>query len=457
MNIQTMKFTVHNTEKGASHPQPVTIELPASWISPLVHGTSDDGQMFVVQRIVSQSTDNSSVYIGVFTPREGQSVQFEDTPVPEDSIDGPVIVEVPDTRERDAICRLNTGYFDLELCRGTGKGEGASKWGIRHFSSLAQNFDLLASGNNAIGGFYGPFFTPDNGLINPPEHVVADVTAVEIGPIVRRYRLSGRIPDGLLPELRGKSFAIDFTFYAGADCFDRIYHVDHFQTQVNGRSVTDRITVGDEFEGGQNALAFDRFDSFNRTPYRSGDPYAELLKQEVKRTISTDEPGNERFGYFQKLLNRDLENAHWDLYWRLFSYWEHALDEETLNEHLGHVRAVAHVVADKEDRVWQFPEAPVNVSQVDDQTIFAGPAQYSAEFNTGTGQCMIWLTSSPSSAFQIVQRPQSGWVNWGTNGENECPSLPVGSTVRSIYGPYADSWRDEALGHIPGAVRLEAS
>ncbi len=28
---------------------------------------------------------------------------------------------------------------------------------------------------------------------------------------------------------------------------------------------------------------------------------------------------------------------------------------------------------------------------------------------------MVWWTSLPSGAFLIVQRRQSGWVNWGSN------------------------------------------
>lgn len=451
-----VRFVVGVTSNEQPRQQPVAITLPSSWKSSLIRAKSDDGQSFLCQRMCSQSTEDASIYIGVFTPHDGQVLEVSSTQVDSESLDGPTITQMDETQERDAICRLNTGYFDLELCRGAGEGEGSSQWGIRHFSSIADNCDLLKSGNNAIGGFYGPFFTPENGLINPPEHVVADVTSLEIGPIVHKYRLAGRIPDGLLPELKGKSFSVEFTFYAGADCFDRVYDVDHFQTVINGRSITDRITVGDEFEGGQNSLAFDRFDSFTYTPYRDGDPYAQLLREEVKSAISAEVQDNERFRYFQGLLNRDLENAHWDLYWRLFSYWEHALDEESLKERLNHVRSVAHVVADKENRVWKFPDAPIDVSKVEDQTIFAGPAQYSAEFNTHTGQCMIWLTSSPSTAFQIVQRPKSGWVNWGTNSENECPALPVGTTVRAVYGPYADSWRKEAMGHTLDAVRLEA-
>ena len=52
--------------------------------------------------------------------------------------------------------------------------------------------------------------------------------------------------------------------------------------------------------------------------------------------------------------------------------------------------------------------------------------------------------TGPSGAFQIVQRRQSGWVNWGSNGENECPELPVGVTIRTAYGPFAANWTEIA-------------
>lgn len=66
-------------------------------------------------------------------------------------------------QESDAFVRLDTGHFDLEMCTGTGQGTGDSKWGLRHFRSLEEGVDLLPSGNNAIGGFYGPFFTRRTG------------------------------------------------------------------------------------------------------------------------------------------------------------------------------------------------------------------------------------------------------------------------------------------------------
>ena len=458
------QFQVHYAEAGALGPRPIKVALPGHVTRPVLTSRTDQGRTVTFQRIITESDSETSIYLGIMEPHTGETITFDWSDDEEGPADGPAdvmsegITSIHPLRERDAICRLDTGYFDLELCRGTGTGEGASKWGIRHFMSKAEHIDLLKSGNNAIGGFYGPFFTPENGLINPPEHVVADVAVEEYGPVMHRYRLSGRIPDGLRPELRGQSFAVEFTFYRDLDFFDRIYHVDHFKTEVNGRNALDRITVGDEFEGGEGDLVFDRFESYNHTAYRAGDPYADLLKQEVSSIITQAKEAEQgkgsgqdstethpaRFAYFRKLLDRNLANAHWDLYWRLFCYWEHALTDEQMQDHLKHVTSLAHVSADDNERPWELPQSAIDVSAVDDQTIFPGPADCTAEFNSQNKRCMIWLTSRPSGGFQIVQRPQSGWVNWGTNTENESPALPVGTHIRTIYGPYADSWRERA-------------
>ncbi len=96
-------------------------------------------------------------------------------------------------READCFVRLDTGAFDLEMCSGTAGGLGSSKWGLRHFRSLGDGFELLPSGNNAIGGFYGPFFTPENGLINPPEHTVVRIETIERGPVLHHYRMHGTV------------------------------------------------------------------------------------------------------------------------------------------------------------------------------------------------------------------------------------------------------------------------
>lgn len=353
-------------------------------------------------------------------------------------------ITVRDPQESDAVARLDTGYFDLELCRGTAQGTGASKWGLRHFSTLDEGIDLLPQGNNAIGGFYGPFFTPENGLINPPEHVVAEVAVLERGPLLHRYRFSGVVPDGLLPELRGKRFTVDWQFTYGTPWFSRRYSVDDFQTVINGRSVTDKITVGDEFESGAGEAVFTRFEAYEGTRYRAGDPYAKELEAAVADALATDGPVSDRFESFRSLLSGDLGSAHWDLYWRPFSTWESALDDSDLDKYLQDVRSRAHVAADLNNRPWTLTGEGVDASAAPDQTIFAGPATKTTEYHPDRDRTMVWWTSQASGAFQIVQRPPSGWVNWGTNGENECPELPVGADIKTAYGRFAQRWTDIA-------------
>jgi hypothetical protein len=330
------------------------------------------------------------------------------------------------------------------MCSGTAEGTGSSKWGLRHFATLKEGIDLLPSGNNAIGGFYGPFFTPENGLINPPEHTTVDIETLEHGPVLHHYRMYGTIPDGLLEELKGKTFSIDWKFTYGTPYFTRSYRVDDFQTVINGRSITNKITVGDEFEAGQGDVVFDRFEAYGGTRYRAGDPYAAELAHMVDETIANSASGTAKFQDFRRQLTGNIEAAHWDLYWRLFCSWEGALDEEEIRARLGQVRATSHVLADLPERRWTIEDAPVDVSAVPHETIFAGPASKTAEFHSELDRTMVWWTSEPSGAFQIVQRRQSGWVNWGTNGENECPELPVGVQIKTAYGMFSDGWQHVA-------------
>lgn len=395
----------------------------------------DDGRVVTCQRLDSQSNDTRTSFV-VLVSFDGR-LQL--------TLLGPA--EAPDegikelqAKEADAFVRLDTGYFDLEICRGTGQGTGASKWGIRHFAGTHEGVDLLPSGNNAMGGFYGPFFTPENGLINPPEHATVDIAVVEDGALMRQYRMRGVVPDGLLPELMGKAFEIDWTFFHGAHYFERQYRVDGFSTVINGRSVENKITVGDEFEGGLGELVFDRYAAYHGTVYRAGDPYAGLLVDMVADTLATTQASGTKLQEFRAGL-ADMESSHWDLYWRLFSVWEGALDRSEIQERLDRVRADAHVVADRTERRWQVTDEAVNVSLEQHETIFAGPATKTVEYHLERGRAMVWWTSAASGAFQIVQRRQSGWVNWGTNGENECPELPVGVTIRTAYGPFVDQWK----------------
>jgi hypothetical protein len=432
-------ITIIDPLKSTRLHEPVSFTTEDDLREPLWWATAEDGQRILCQRLSTSSDPGRTRFVAVVS-FEGSMQLRLDRPCDASSWEEVRGIRKLEPREADAFVRLDTGAFDLELCSGTAQGLGSSKWGIRHFRALFDGFELLPSGNNAIGGFYGPFFTPENGLINPPEHTTVRIEVVEHGPVLHHYRMEGVIPDGLLDELRGKRFTIDWRFAYECPYFERRYLVDPFHTVINGRSVTNKITVGDEFEGGKRQLVFDRFAAYGGTRYRAGDPYAGELVAMVAETVANSMNGGPKFEEFRSQL-ADIESAHWDLYWRLFCAWEKVLGEDEIRDRLAKVRAAAHVKADLPDRQWILTEEPVEVSATSHETIFPGPASKTVEYDSQTGRAMIWWTSQPSGAFQIVQRRQSGWVNWGTNSENECPELPVGVTIKTGYGPFAKNWQ----------------
>ncbi|MBB1503059.1 hypothetical protein H5397_16820 [Propioniciclava sp. MC1683] len=445
-----MSHTVYVTSThGPRLSEPLEFSVPGQIEEDLWIAVDQAGQELLCQRLKNQPDEARTAFVTVAS-FDGDYEFTLDRPA-DGAAQG---ITTGEPIEDDAFVRLNTGYFDVEICSGTAQGEGSSKWGIRHFSSIEEGIDLLPSGNNAIGGFYGPFFTPENGLINPPEHTTVEIEVVEEGPVLYALRMHGTIPDGLLEELKGKNFTIDWRFTYGTPWFSRRYQVDDFQTVINGRSITNKITVGDEFEGGQGELVFDRFDCPGGVRYRAGDPYAGQLVEMVNETIASDGDRPAKFDTFKEMLSGDLESAHWDLYWRLFCSWEGALPEDEIRERLARVCSESHVLADLTDRPWIMADGPVDVQTVPHETIFPGAAQKTVEYHSELGRAMVWWTSEPSGQFQIVQRRQSGWVNWGSNGENECPELPVGVLIKTAYGQYAESWLEVAdqLENAPGVT-----
>ena len=174
----------------------------------------------------------------------------------------------------DGFRRLDTGSYILELCRGTAKGDGGSKWGIRHFEHKDQAINLIAGNKNAFGGVYGPFFTPENGMVNPPAHAIAEIETITEGPVKCQYRMRIETPKGLLPELAGKTIEIWWTFFHRSHWFVRSYFVDDYETVIDGRMVRNRITVGDEIESGKGNLMLSTYRHHDGTRYRAGDLYA---------------------------------------------------------------------------------------------------------------------------------------------------------------------------------------
>ncbi|MFG2585335.1 hypothetical protein [Streptomyces malaysiensis] len=302
--------------------EPLTFTVDAALEGDLWTARTDTGEEVLCQRLTAPAAPGRTTFVAVVSFEQRVELTLAG---PAQSVGGGIRIREP--KEPDAFVRLDTGYFDLEMCTGTAQGTGASKWGLRHFGAVAEGVDLLPSGNNAIGGFYGPFFTPENGLINPPEHTTVDIEVVERGPVLHHYRMHGTVPDGLLEELRGKTFSIDWRFTHGTPYFTRSYRVDDFQAVINGRSVSNKITVGDEFESGAGDIVFTRFEAYDGTRYGAGDPYAEELKTMVGKLLASGISATEKFETFKSLLTGDFDSAHWDLYWRLFSTWEGALPD----------------------------------------------------------------------------------------------------------------------------------
>lgn len=359
----------------------------------------------------------------------------------------------------DGFRRLDTGRYVLELCLGTAKGHGGSKWGIRHFEDKEQAINLIANNMNAFGGVYGPFFTPENGLVNPPAHAIADIQVITEGPITCQYRMKVKVPDGLLPELMGKSLDIRWSFYWRSPWFVRTYFVDDYETTIDGRPCRNRITVGDEIESGKNNLLLSTYRHHDGTRYRAGDLYAEILLARLKdlqaRQPEAISAAMEKLGIDP---NEDPASWHWDNYWRMFSAIERALPRDLLKDEVERIWRSANdiVWSDKEHNLMKYTDDAVDVNREPQQTIFPLNAQKTCEYSPISEYAFVRYVNRKVPRMQIVQRFESGWVNWGTNGENEYPELPSGSTIWSAYGRFED-WEAEAdKMETPLAVSLGA-
>lgn len=348
--------------------------------------------------------------------------------------------------QKDGFRRLDTGHYILELCKGTADGTSFGKWGIRYFKAKAEDKNLIKDYSNAIGGFYGPFFTPKNGLINPPEHTIVDITMEEEGPLYCRYRFDGQVPDGLDPNLKGKKFNIIWEFFYNTPIFRRQYNVDKFSTTVDGSPIINKITVGDEFESGQGDRVFNRFESYGNTYYREGDPYANILYDGVYKLLDeATEENNPKIKEYRESIGKELNEVSWDYFWRLFCVEAGILSDEEIEEHISEIIPEAHEVVYETDRFNQvkLSENGVDVNAVPEQTVFVTNADKTAHINDNTGYKMVWYTNNVVSHYQIVQRNDSGWVNWGTNGENEYPELPIGSVITTGYDKF-EVWEEFA-------------
>ena len=246
----TYHITLTDPMNGPRDREPITFTLPERLAEPLWWAITDEDERILCQRLEHESSVSSTAFIATVS-FSGTLKMRLDRPLTTAEVDDISGIQTLPGRESDCFARLNT---------------------------------------------------PENGLINPPEHTVVDIEVVEQGPVYHHYRMRGAIPDGLLPELRGKRFAIDWKFSWNTPWFQRRYWVDDFSTVINGRSVTNKITVGDEFESGPGNLLFDRFAAYGGTRYRAGDPYAEELAAMVANTVATSENQSPKFAEFREQL-----------------------------------------------------------------------------------------------------------------------------------------------------------
>lgn len=350
-----------------------------------------------------------------------------------------------DTTQEDGFKRLDTGYYELELCFGKANGTSAGKWGIRFFENIQERKNLIKDCSNAIGGFYGPFFTPKNGLINPPEHTKVDIITEVVGNLYHRYRFKGKIPNGIDENLNNKKFEIIWEFYYGSPVFRRKYLVDDFETYVDGMVVKNKITVGDEFESGQGNVVFNKFAAYGDTFYRQGDLYANILSDNVREILRKDIPTDHpELLKYKKAIGLNINEVSWDYFWKMFCSEENLLTQEEIREHVDKIIPTAHQITHQGIRNQQvLKERSIEVNDAPEQTIFPMGANKTCEYSDETGYSMVWYTDTMINRYQIVQRKDSGWVNWGTNGENEYPELTTGTTIKTAYGKF-ENWEDIA-------------
>lgn len=322
-----------------------------------------------------------------------------------------------ETQLADGFRRLDTGHYLLELCRGTAHGHGGSKWGIRHFEAKEQGINLIAGNMNAFGGVYGPFFTPDNGFVNPPAHMVIDIQPVTEGPLICTYHLSGIVPTGIRPELAHKRLDTYWTFFYKSPWFIRTYLLDDYETEIDGRLCRNKMTVGDEMESGKNNLLLSTYTQAGGTRYRNGDLYHDILLEWIQ-SLSQREPDVIRAAMQKLGINPQEKTAawHWDNYWRLFCVREEALAREILERELkGISRKMTEVVWSNQEHLQErVSDSFIEANNAPQQSIFPLDSQKTCMANPENGYAFVRYVN------QIVHRLADGSRPDGNTADRFC-------------------------------------
>lgn len=443
--VQRIYFTA-----DMAAPDPVSLiildqagdEIPSQFFNPEINVVT--GRLESVEVSFLCNIDHAeTVYYLCYNITDNKFFSTKDIILPTCCISG---IKTLDTTLEDGFRRLDTGYYVLELCRGRGKGGISSKWGIRSLQAKAEGKDLMrGTGENAMGGLFGPFFTVNNGLIDAPEISITNYDVIVEGPLYCKYLMHGTFPNGLDPNLFDKEYRVTWEFFYQSPWFRRYVETTPFKTTVDGMPVENQITVGDEFDSGPGNLVFDRFASYGGTDYREGDRYSVVLEEAVLQVLKDSGDLNEKIRLFKKDVGDDIHKLSWDYWWQLFGKGMGYLEDKEIPKYSQEILKKAHYVTHMRDtRRSDIKHADcVDVQKAIDQTIFPTATKKTIHYSTETGYGMIWYTSNPAARLQIVQKRSSGWVNWGSNGENEYPALPIPAYVYNAYGQWTD-WEKEA-------------
>ena len=200
-----------------------------------------------------------------------------------------------------------------------------------------------------------------------------------------------------------------WTFYHGSPWFERTYVLDPYETIIDRRPVSNRMTVGDEIESGKGNLLLSTYKHYGGTAYRAGDLYAGILLDCVNR-MRKDHPA-ETAAALEQLgidVEEDPSTWHWDHYWRLFCVIEGALPRDVLTKQLDTIVETANRVvwSDRAHTFVHYRDDFIEVDAAPDQTIFPTDARKTCAYSPATGYQLPLLRQLDDPAH--ADRPAPG-------------------------------------------------